>query len=216
MKTTAPLLAYTCLVTASAALAGCSLLKPVSDPTRFFVLSATPPSNPPAPGPRLNAVLGLAPVSLPAHLLHKSLCVRKSEHEVTYADFLQWAEPLDQAVPNVIGQDLTQRLGLTHVRFRAWSRNAVDYEAHIRFSHFEADEQGRVILEAHWNITKPGGIETLAASKTRVVKEGPPPFDNPDGSVAALSDALSDLSTALAESLQKAHSGSRTPPGMKP
>jgi len=216
MKTTVPLLAFTCLATASVALTGCLALKPVSDPTRFFVLSATPPSTSTAPAPPLNAVLGLAPVHLPAHLLPKSLCIRKSEHEVVYADFLQWAEPLEQAIPNVIGQDLTQRLGVTRMRFRVWSRNAVDYEAQIRFFHFEADEQGRVILEAHWTITKPGGIETLAASKSRVVKEGPPPFDDPDGSVAALSDALSDLSAALAESLQQAHAGSHPAPGIMP
>ncbi len=84
------------------------MLRPRPDPTRFYVLAATAPDHPPAPG---SLVVGLGPITMPGYLQHPMLATRPDATQVRYADFDRWAEPLPTLFGRALGQDLSALLG---------------------------------------------------------------------------------------------------------
>jgi ABC-type transport auxiliary lipoprotein component len=84
-------------------LAGCSLLpEPQVDPVRHFTLSGA------AAGAPVADAMMVRPVRLAGHLRNRSMAVRVSENEVVYLDDIRWAEPLDEALTQVLRNRLRQ------------------------------------------------------------------------------------------------------------
>ena len=84
-------------------LSGCSVLpEPQADATRYFTLSGTA-----AGAPAADAMM-VRPVRLAGHLRNRSMAVRVSENEVVYLDDVRWAEPLDEALTQVLRHRLRQ------------------------------------------------------------------------------------------------------------
>ena len=84
-------------------LSGCGLLPaPQADPVRHFTLS----------GPRDTAAVADAvsvrPVRLAGHLRSRAMAVRISENEIVYLEDLRWAEPLDEAITQILRNRLRQ------------------------------------------------------------------------------------------------------------
>jgi uncharacterized lipoprotein YmbA len=78
-------------------LGGCSILpEPQADPTRYFTLSGA------AAGVPAADALMVRPVRLAGHLRNRNMAVRVSENEVVYLDEVRWAEPLDEAITQVL------------------------------------------------------------------------------------------------------------------
>lgn len=76
---------------------GCNLLpEQQTDPVRHFTLSG------PAGAPAVTDAVRVRPVQLAGHLRNRSVAVRVSENEVTYLDDARWAEPLDEALTQVL------------------------------------------------------------------------------------------------------------------
>jgi len=90
-----PPLASLVLLAALAGLGGCAVLRPAKDPVRYFTLGS--PVAPVAGGG-----VDVRPVGLAGHLRRGALAVRVSEHEVTYLDEVRWAEPLDEALTQLL------------------------------------------------------------------------------------------------------------------
>ncbi|AOS43612.1 hypothetical protein Verru16b_00664 [Lacunisphaera limnophila] len=85
---------------------GCSLLpEPQADTTRYFTLSGIPAGTP------VPESLGVRPVRLAGHLRNRSMAVRVSENEVIYLDDIRWAEPVDEALTQVLRSRLRQIAG---------------------------------------------------------------------------------------------------------
>lgn len=88
-------LARLLLLAALAGLGGCAVLRPAKDPVRYFTL-----------GVPVATVAGggvdVRPVGLAGHLRRGALAVRVSEHEITYLDEVRWAEPLDEALTQLL------------------------------------------------------------------------------------------------------------------
>lgn len=85
------------LLAALAGLGGCAAFRPAKDPVRYFTLSF--------PAAALEAAGGgvdVRPVNVAGHLRSRSLAVRVSAHEVTYLDEARWAEPLDEALTQIL------------------------------------------------------------------------------------------------------------------
>lgn len=90
---------------AGAAGAGCSLLPSAEpDPTRYFVLDASPRTGTHADAAAAAPVVALAPVVLgPGYLAAtRSIVVRRDGNEIRYEDFARWAEPLDTGIARVL------------------------------------------------------------------------------------------------------------------
>jgi len=83
-------------------LAACSLPTPQSDSVRHFTLS----------GPRDAAAVADAvsvrPVRLAGHLRSRAMAVRVSENEIVYLEDMRWAEPLDEAITQILRNRLRQ------------------------------------------------------------------------------------------------------------
>ncbi len=78
-------------------LAGCNLLPaPQADPVRYFTLSG------PAGADAVADAASIRPVQLAGHLRNRSMAVRVSENEVVYLDDVRWAEPLDEAITQLL------------------------------------------------------------------------------------------------------------------
>ena len=195
------------------ALTGCLNLKPVADPTRFYVLS-------PVPGAASGTIvshgplaLGLGRVEIPAYLLDSRIALRPGAHEINYSEPHRWAERLDKGVQRVLGANLSALLGSDQVVLSAWQRGEVTAEIYLSVQRFECDERGRVVLEARWRIASPGGEKTLRADHAFIARQGPVLRADPEGAVGELSQALADLSRQIAATVT---SVSISPSGAKP
>lgn len=93
------------LVPCSLLLTACSILpEPQADPVRHFTLSGPLGAAPAVDAPTVR------PVRVAGHLRNRSLAVRVSENEVVYRADVRWAEPLDEAITQVLRNRL-QSLG---------------------------------------------------------------------------------------------------------
>ena len=83
-------------------LSACSLPTPQEDAVRYFTLST------PAAGvPAVDAV-AVRPARMAGHLRNRDMAVRVSDNEVVYLEDVRWAEPLDEAITQLLRQRLRQ------------------------------------------------------------------------------------------------------------
>jgi uncharacterized lipoprotein YmbA len=186
------------LAALAALAAGCTILAPAPDPSRFFVLAALA-------GPSSGAsqlALGVGPVRLAAYLAVPEIQVRASATEVRRGSVDRWAEPLEEGIARVLAQDLSARLGTRDVVLFPWyadQRPACQVQVSVR--RFELEPDGSGLLEARYE------VDDLAGSRGRLVRdvELRRPAAGPDtaASVAALSEALAALSEQIATDVQQ-------------
>ncbi len=102
------------VVTLAVAVAGCTLLAPRHDASRFYTLAPrTPAAAPPIGHEGLSVVIG--PVTLPTYLDRNEVAVRVSPSELKYALTERWAEPLVQNFTRVLVEDLGNALASDRV-----------------------------------------------------------------------------------------------------
>jgi uncharacterized lipoprotein YmbA len=185
-------------------LTSCLNLKRVSDPMRFYVLSPIPGTAQAAGGGGDDLAVGVGPVEIPAYLMDRRMVVRHGGHEVSYSEYDRWAERLDKGIQRVVAANLASLLPSNRVSVSAWQRSDVAAEVYISVLRFETDDQGRVVLEARWRITSPGGETTWQSGHSSFTRPGPNLRANPDAGVGELSQALAELCQPISEALQRA------------
>ncbi|HKB56140.1 MAG TPA: ABC-type transport auxiliary lipoprotein family protein [Lacunisphaera sp.] len=77
-------------------LSGCNLPSPQADTVRHFTLSG------PASAPPVANATQVRPVQLAGHLHGRAMAVRVAEQEVIYLEDVRWAEPLDEAITQLL------------------------------------------------------------------------------------------------------------------
>jgi uncharacterized lipoprotein YmbA len=182
---------------AVAALAPSCMLRPRPDPTRFYVLAASVPDHPPAPG---SLVVGLGPITMPGYLQHPMLATRSEPTQVRYADVDRWAEPLPTLFGRALGQDLSARLSARIVPY-PWHRDAaLDFVVRVDVTSFEADAAGNARLGACWTI-RDSSAKTVCRDECSSIVEA---RDDPGAQalVAALSRAVDELARRLASEIR--------------
>src|SRR5439155_1424100 len=121
-----------------------------SDPTRFYVLTATVPPSSSAPG---SLGIGLGPIAMPGYLRRPMLVTRIDGTQVRYADFERWADPLPALFARALGQDLSTLLdGARIVPYPWYPTTPLDIVVLVDVGAFEADVEGNARLEACWTI----------------------------------------------------------------
>jgi uncharacterized lipoprotein YmbA len=193
---------FAALALSGLALTGCLNLKRVTDPARFYVLSAVPAETPDTAGSHGDLAVGLGQVDLPAYLLDRRIALRQGANQIDYSEYHQWAERLDKGLQRVLGANLSSLLSSDRVVLSAWQRGEVRAEVFVSVQRFECDERGRVVLEARWRIASPGGEKTLHAGHSHITRQGPVLRADPEGAVGELSQALADLSRQIAAAAQ--------------
>ena len=174
--------------------AGCTLLSPRHDPSRFYTLSshATTATSLSASAP--SVVVG--PVTFPTYLDRNEVAVRVSESELKYAISERWAEPLSQNFTRVLVEDLGTALGSDRVAGIASSTAITpDFWIEVVVLRFEASTDGSAQLTARWAVRN-------AARKIVRVRQSQHARQSTaattEGGVNALSAALGDLADEMA------------------
>ena len=171
-------------------------------PTRFYTLEPAAAPGPPAASPAAAAKgppVGLGPVDLAAYLDRAEIVTRLGEHQVGMAEFDRWAEPLQGMVAGLLADRLREALGGRRdvVQLPARGGAEPEYGVAVAVDRLDADETGRVVLDARWRVYRVGDGRTVRSGRRVAVERGAPPPDYP-AVVAAVGRAVGDLAGAVA------------------
>ncbi len=176
--------------------AGCSILAPRPDPSRFFTLTAVDASqaqSAAAPASKGSLTYGLGPVTLPPYLDRNAMAMRVSPTEVKYSTVDRWAEPLQVSVPRVLLENIATQLSSDHVVKYPWdAASPVDYRIEVEVLQFESNAAGNSQLAARWRIRDGRSGKELVARSSSIERSGA--AGDAAASAAALSGALGGLS----------------------
>ena len=127
---------------------GCLTLSP---PPRAYLLSAVPPSS--ASPPLADVVVGVGPVSIPAYLDRSPMVVRAGADEVRLAGEHRWAEPLRDAVPRILAENLSALIPTDAVAVFPWRTPwTVQYRVAVDILRFDGALGGLSVLDARWRL----------------------------------------------------------------
>jgi uncharacterized lipoprotein YmbA len=182
-----------------------SCLGPRSDPSTFFVLSATvaPAAEDPVP-----VTLGLGPVTLPGYLTRSEIATRVSDNQLAYAETARWAEPLTDSVIRSLRENLVRLLRPERVILHPWYLSeGVDYEIAIDIARLESDTTLRsATLIATWSVNRVDGTAHTERGQSRITEDVT--AAGTEASVAALSRAVARLSEEVATGVRRASQAS--------
>jgi uncharacterized lipoprotein YmbA len=181
--------------------AGCSQ----SPPTEFYTLSSMqlPPGGLSTP----KTVVGVGPVTLPDYLDRPQIVTRASGNRVMLAAFHSWVEPVDGMFTRVLVQNLSTLLASDNV-VTVPQRRAVplDYQVEVDVDRFDADATGRAVLDARWRVFGKGGEQLIEEGRSTIVEPAVGP-DVYEAIVASMSNALGEMSRAIARVIEQHRSG---------
>ena len=190
---------FTCL-----AVSACAALEPRADPSRFFTLTRVvqlDQKRSHGGSDRGGINVGIGPINLPGYLDREQLVTRISENRFQIAAYDRWAEPLEENFTRVLLQNLTALAPTARIVRYPWRPSErPDYQLAIDVLRFEPDAAGSVEMIARWVARGVGAKQTPAEKETRltVAVKG----NTAEAAVAALSDALGELSQEIALALQ--------------
>ncbi len=133
----------------------CGCIRPVSPPARHYVLESAPAigaARSHSTGFR-KLVLGVGPVEIPSYLDRPQIVTRPAPAVADLAEFDRWAEPLREALPRVLAENLSMLLGTDNVHLYPWKRSIpVDVQVMVQVIRFEGNCGGGVDLIARWSL----------------------------------------------------------------
>jgi uncharacterized lipoprotein YmbA len=191
------------------ALAGCSILKPRSDGSQFFVLTRTSEadamSNPaalPDPDRFRGQSLGLGPILLPEYLDRREIATRVNASQIVYSPTSCWVEPLDVSIRRIVSENLATLLGIDDIVSYPWLGNARPrYQVEIEILRLDSNPAGDAEMTARWAIkdasVKQYVVVRRSSASRPAISAGAP------AAVSALSATLGDLSQEIAGALQQ-------------
>ena len=174
------------LAPCSLLLTSCNLLpQPQADLARQFTLSG-----PPAAAALPDGAV-VRPVRLAGHLHNRAMAVRVAANEVTYLEEVRWAEPLDEAITQLLRTRLGAVAGGAVVSVQVQRCELVRFEGNS------------VQLAATSPIVGPG--TDSASARPGQLTASPRPWDGRDYGVGVglLRDAVAALGDALAVAAEK-------------
>lgn len=193
--------------------AGCTVLPPQQDQSRFFVLTAVSDGAPPTANQSSlgrEISVGIGPVRFPGYLKRPEIVTRVGADQLEVSEDKRWAEPLDSNFQRVLGQDLAQQLHTQRIVMFPWYGTAqIDYQVEIQVSRFDTNSDHRSELTARW-IIKDGKTGT-ALFATETTTSTAAAADDTSGSTA-LSRDVSVLSREIAERITELNRKRATAP----
>ena len=147
----------------------------------------------------------IGPINVPEHIKRAEIVFRTSGNRVTLNEYDRWAESVDNNISEVLSENLTELLGSNSV-FTDDSNFLARPDVIIRIdiNRFGLMENQQVELQASWEIDdRRSGTSKLSAEEFRVTPRG----EDIPAIVAAMSEAMEQLSNTLAQELAAAQSG---------
>ena len=182
-------------------LAGCSAFSPQPDPSKFYTLTAIAQPGAAATKDLGNQVsLGIGPITLPGYLDRQEIVTRVSPNRIVPSENDRWAEPLETNLTRVLTQNLSSLLHSDRLIVYPWELNRrPNYQLEVQVLRFEANAGGDVQLSARWRVLDTNKKIPLQTGESTLTRQ--PVSKSTDASVAALSDALGDLSREIAKAV---------------
>jgi uncharacterized lipoprotein YmbA len=180
-------------------LAGCSILAPLPDASRFYTLTAVESGG--APDPLRGVVVGVGPVHLPAYLERSEIVTRVAPNQVEFSSVARWADPLTRSFVSILREDLARILAPDRVVAFPWfDATGVTYGIEITVDRFEATADGNVDFWAHWMLRAGATRAPLDGGDFR--KSVPVPGRTTEAAVAEQSKLVAELAEMLATAVR--------------
>ncbi len=199
------------IAAAAIVLPACSIIpEPQPDPSKFYVLSALPPSEAQvARSDTSRLMIGLGPVNVPEYLRRREVVTRVAPNRVELSATSYWAEPLDESFARVLGEDLASLLGTRQlVQYPWYSTTPIDYQVQVDVQRFERDQSGAAELAAVAVIKDAKG-QVLLSRQLNLTQ--PASSSSADASASALSADLGNLSREIAQMIVQLQSTQPAP-----
>jgi len=184
-------------------LAGCGAFSPRPDPSRFFTLTAFSQAEAVVAKDERNpggVSLGIGPIKLPGYLDRQEIVTRTGQNRFDVSEYDRWAEPLDENFTRVLTQNLSALLRPERISSYPWPVDKKpNYQVEIEVLRFEANAKQEIQLSARWAVIDGGTKKQLEFKESRLTR--PAKEKSTDSSVAALSEALGDLSREIADAI---------------
>jgi uncharacterized lipoprotein YmbA len=181
--------------------AGCATPSP---PAQLYQLRSEPPAAVAAPSPApLGPSLQLLGASVPELLERDAILVSQGLSGVVALSGHRWAEPLRDAVPRLLRQDLALWLGVPQV----WASQlpagvGVQRQLRIELLTLQADAgRSAVVLQARWTLSDPRGVAPAVTRSESV--SAPTQGSDVDSVVAAHRVALWRLAERVAAGIRE-------------
>jgi uncharacterized protein len=184
-------------------LAGCGTFSPRPDPSRFFTLSSLPQveqatlKNSTKPE---RMFLGIGPIKFPSYLDRQEMVVRSAQNRFDVSEHDRWAEPLQENFSRVLSENLALLLDTDLIIIYPWSpANRPRYNVEIDVLRLEANSERNGQLFARWSVVAGADKKVAVIKESRIIRNAKE--KSTDASVAALSEAVGDLSREIAETV---------------
>ena len=191
-------------------LVGCGTFSAKPDPSRFFTLSTLPQLEEPASkssGVSAGISLGIGPISLPGYLDRQEIVTRAAPNRIDVAENDRWAEPLEANFARTLSQNLGALLQTERLVFFPWeSTKKPSYQVEIEVLRFESNGAGAVQLSARWAVSDLNK-KTSLSKESRLSR--PIQSTSTEAAVAALSQALGDLSREIGDAVKNIYGQSK-------
>lgn len=185
-------------------LLGCGTLSPKPDLSRFFTLSALTQTEPNAakqPSRTPGISLGVGPITLPGYLDRQEIVSRIAQNQLILSENDRWAEPLDENVARVLSQNIALLLRAERINAYPWPVDRKPlYQVEIEVLRFETDAEHQAQLSTRWAVRNTSRRDSIQYHETRLSR--PAQGRSTAASVAALSEALADLSREIAAAIE--------------
>jgi uncharacterized protein len=183
--------------------AGCGTFSPRPDPSRFFTLSSLPQveqatlKNSTKPE---RMFLGIGPIKFPSYLDRQEMVVRSAQNRFDVSEHDRWAEPLQENFSRVLSENLALLLDTDLIIIYPWSpANRPRYNVEIDVLRLEGNSERNGQLFARWSVVAGADKKVAVVKESRIIRNAKE--KSTDGSVAALSEAVGDLSREIAETV---------------
>ncbi len=177
--------------------AGCA---GTSQPSRFYLLSVMPEADAKSyeMADEKGVAIGVGPFTVAQLLDRPQIIRRESENKLALSEFDRWAEPVQANVARVLALNLAHLLSTQQITTHPWPRSwPLDYQVIVYVWRFDSDENGRVVLRAHWMVQDKSG-KHIIAQRLADISETVPAGDY-EAIAAAQSKALAELSRDIAK-----------------
>ncbi|MEE8107472.1 MAG: PqiC family protein [Planctomycetota bacterium] len=185
-----------------AGLAGCGSSKA----SRFYYLKPIPEAERATQSPEDAPVIGVGPITIPQRFDRPNILTTTGTHELRLAEFHRWAEPMEENLANVLGENLAALIGTDWIYYHPWrSTTHIDYQVSVRLLQVSGTPGGTVTLTARWTIY--GNQKVLVNRKSVFSRETAAPKDKEDHPyeelIAEFNELVNDLSREIAEAIRQ-------------
>ncbi len=185
-----------------AGLVGCGSSKK----SKFYYLKPIPEAEQATQSSEDAPAIGVGPIMIPKRFDRPNILTTAGTHELQLAEFHRWAEPMEQNLAHVLGENLAALVGTDWIYYHPWrSTTRIDYQVGVRVLQFSGTPGETVTLTVRWTVYAAGREKVLVNRKSVLSGEVTATEDKKDDPyevlIATANELVNDLSREIAEAI---------------